>query len=103
MYMPGRSRTGCRPFRMEMSFAPYATRAIPSCKPVVGVPNTPAWHTKALVTGGVLRGLSVPENGCSTGPSGAGNDHFHRGHRTLAAMLVHACDEVAGSVAKLGR
>src|SRR3954470_24488207 len=29
MYMPGRSRTGSRPFSTVMSFAPYATRAVP--------------------------------------------------------------------------
>lgn len=101
--MPGRSRTGWRPFRMEMSLAPYATRAIPSCKPVVGVPEDPVLNHKSPGQRAEYRVLSVPETGGSPGPWWTGNHDSHRPHRARAATLVHACNEVARGVPKLGR
>src|SRR3954468_9106596 len=88
---------------MDMSLAPYATREVPSSKPVVGVLEHPARHTNALVTGGVLRQFSVPETDAGSGVPRAGNDHFHRRHRALAATGVHPGQEVARAVPELGR
>ena len=101
MYIPGRSRTGCRPFRIEMSLAPYATRASPSSS----VLRTPRPGTRKTWSEGVFPvATSVPEQGLSNGPSGRGNDHFHGAHeRASAALELARRSKVAREVPNAGR
>src|SRR5438105_6457770 len=99
MYMPGRSRTGCRPFRIEMSLAPYATRA----SPFEACCNTPVRHAKYLVSGGVFGSFSLPERGASNRSSGRRHDHSHIGQKALAAAPVRGPSEVASEISHTGR
>src|SRR3954447_9368190 len=86
MYIPGRSRTGWRPFRIEMSLAPYATRKSPceaSC-------HTPSQHAKDLIRGGVFGLVSVPEMGPENGRSRPFHGHVHTRYRNPSDGLVRA-------------
>src|SRR6185312_8545602 len=99
MYIPGRSRTGWRPFRIEMSLAPYATRASP-CEAVC---DTPSRHAKGLVRGGVLGLFSVPETRSENGPSRRFDLHIYRRHDRASRGLVGSVAEPLGEVPRARR
>src|SRR6266540_5418893 len=100
MYMPGRSRTGSRPFSTVMSLAVYATRD--AFRVWVGgtraVPRRGGWNpVKALVrTPKCL--VSVYQTTCA----GPFNPHPNFAHDIRADQSGGALDEVGREIAQLG-
>src|SRR5262245_22588646 len=118
MYMPGRSRTGWRPLRMEMSLAAYATRStlssglpaprtsprsVTGSEPSSACCSTPFRHAKDLVKGGVSGVLSLPERGSSAGPPEGLHDDLQRGHETGSGEALRPLDHLRFEVSQLGR
>src|SRR5262245_12327957 len=103
MYIPGRSRTGWRPFRIEMSLAPYATRgSFSECPLGTGV-LTPSERAKVLVRGGVFGVPILPETRPLNVLSGRENDHLQRGDHAPSEGLVETLYKVLREVPNLGR
>src|SRR5262245_5624545 len=102
MYIPGRSRTGWRPFKIEMSLAPYATRESFSERTQKACIFTPSGHAKVLVRGGVSGLLILPEMGALIGLSRLSDDHFQTRDRAPSEGRVEPLHEVLREVPNLG-
>src|SRR4051812_42621504 len=112
MYIPGRSRTGCRPLRIEMSLAAYATRLPFRRAPaelLVSVLPTPRSGTRKAWSEGVSPVLPLYQNGGSPkavaglfgGCSEARHDDPNRGHDTGPAAPVRALHDLLFRVPQL--
>src|SRR6478672_7758496 len=112
MYIPGRSRTGCRPLRIEMSLAAYATR-VPlrraPAEPLVSVLPHPVPARERPGERGCLRSVhctrTVRHQRSSEGlihpAAGAGHDDPNRAHDTGSAAALGTLHDLAFGVSQL--
>src|SRR5690349_13504416 len=126
MYIPGRSRTGWRPLRIEMSLAAYATRPLPwcaLCRARRQRAATPRSGTRKSWSEGVYPVVTVYQNGATRtvagglfparergrsgapirGSRGPRDDHPNRLHDTRSAARRGTLHDLLFGVPDLGR